>query len=163
MLYLSPEFKQVHAIYKTGEIQDLVDRILALAGESAAVAILEGTGTYSYFWKEQLQKKVIFVLVADQEMVKSTRRSLGGTDNKDDEFDASSDVPIVSSSLSRNLRSPILGQGIKLESTRHPPYITRASKQPPASKPVSSILSRDGWRGSIQRALKSNRNARMGF
>jgi transposase len=87
-VYLSPEFKQVHAVYKTGEIQDLVDRI----GESAAVAILEGTGTYSYFWKEQIQKKGIFVLVADQGMVKSTRRSLGGTDNKDDEFDASSDV-----------------------------------------------------------------------
>ena len=85
--YLSPEFKQVHAVYKTSEIQDLVDRI----GESAAVAILEGTGTYSY-WKEQLQKKGIFVLVADWGMVKSTRRSLGDTDNKDDEFDASSDV-----------------------------------------------------------------------
>jgi len=28
------------------------------------------------------------VLVADQGMVKSTRRSLGGTDNKDDKFDA---------------------------------------------------------------------------
>jgi hypothetical protein len=64
--YLSPEFKQVHAVYKTGEIQDLVGRILALAGESAAVAILQGTGTYSYFWKEQLQKKGIFVLVADR-------------------------------------------------------------------------------------------------
>jgi transposase len=59
--YLSPEFKQVHAVYGTREIQDLVDRI----GEAAAVAILEGTGTYSYFWKEQLQKKGIFVLVAD--------------------------------------------------------------------------------------------------
>lgn len=82
--YLSPEFKQVHSVYGTNEIQDLVDRI----GESAAVAILEGTGTYSYFWKEQLQKKGIFVLVADQGMVKATRRSLGGTDNKDDEFDA---------------------------------------------------------------------------
>jgi transposase len=58
--YLSPEFKQVHAVYGTSEIQDLVDRI----GESAAVAILEGTGTYSYFWTEQLQKKGIFVLVA---------------------------------------------------------------------------------------------------
>ncbi len=56
------------------------------------MAILEGTGTCSYFWKEQIQKKGIFVLVADQGMVKSTRRSLGGTDNKDDEFDASSDV-----------------------------------------------------------------------
>lgn len=86
--YLSPEFKQVHETYGSNEIQDLVDRI----GESAAVAILEGTGTYYYFWKEQLQKKAIFVLVADQVMVKSTRRSLGGTDNKDDEFDASSDV-----------------------------------------------------------------------
>jgi hypothetical protein len=52
------------------------------------VAILQGIGTYSYFWKEQLQKKGIFMLVADQGMVKSTRRSLGGTDNKDDEFDA---------------------------------------------------------------------------
>jgi len=60
--YLSPKFKQVHAVYKTGEIQDLVDRI----GQSAAVAILEGTGTYSYFGKEQLQKKGIFVLVASR-------------------------------------------------------------------------------------------------
>jgi transposase len=59
--YLSPEFKLVHAVYGTSEIQDLVDRI----AESPAVAILEGTGTYSYFWKEQLQKKGIFVLVAD--------------------------------------------------------------------------------------------------
>ena len=82
--YFSPQFKEVHSVYKIGEIQELVDSI----GESPAVAILEGTGTYSYFWKEQLQKKGIFVLVADQGMVKSTRRSLGGTDNKDDEFDA---------------------------------------------------------------------------
>jgi len=86
--YLSSEFKRVHSVYGTNEVQVLVDSVLALAGESAAVAILEGTGTYSYFWKEQLQKKGIFVLVADQGMVKSTRRSLGGTDNKDDEFDA---------------------------------------------------------------------------
>jgi hypothetical protein len=86
--YLSPKFKQVHSVYKTNEIQVLVDRIAGLAGEAAAIAILEGTGTYSYFWKEQLQKRGIFVLVADQGMVKSTRRSLGGTDNKDDEFDA---------------------------------------------------------------------------
>ena len=86
--YLSPEFKQVHSVYRTNEIHVLVDRVLALAGETPAVAIFEGTGTYSYFWKEQLQKRGIFVLVADQGMVKSTRRSLGGTDNKDDEFDA---------------------------------------------------------------------------
>jgi hypothetical protein len=33
--------------------------------EGRAVAILEGTGTCSYFWKEQIQKKGIFVLVAD--------------------------------------------------------------------------------------------------
>ena len=58
---LSPEFKLVHAVYGTSEIQDLVDRI----GESAAVAILEETGTYSYFSKEQLEKKGIFVLVVD--------------------------------------------------------------------------------------------------
>jgi len=77
-------FKQVHAVYGTNEIQKLIDHI----GESVAVAILEGTGTYSYFWKDQLQKKGIFVLTADLGMVKATRRSLGGTDNKDDEFDA---------------------------------------------------------------------------
>lgn len=82
--YLSPEFKQVHKVFKVSETQELLDSI----GESPAVAILEGTGTYSYFWKDQLQKRKVFVLVADQGMVKSTRRSLGGTDNKDDEFDA---------------------------------------------------------------------------
>jgi len=91
------------------EIQVLVDCVLALAGESAAVAILEGTDTYSYFWKEQLQNKGIFVLVADRGMVKSTRRSLGGTDNKDDEFDASSDVRALPPALPRNLRSQVLG------------------------------------------------------
>jgi hypothetical protein len=92
-------------------------------------------------------------------MVKSTRRSLGGTDNKDDEFDASSDVPIVSSSLSRNLRSPILGQGIKLESTRHPPYITRASKQPPASRPsfINTIKGRLAWEYPARAQVKSQR------
>ena len=58
--YLSPECKQVHAVYKTGEIQDLVARI----GDEKAVVVLKGTGTYSYFWKEQLQKKGIFMLVA---------------------------------------------------------------------------------------------------
>ena len=46
VFYLSPQFKQVHAVYKTGEIQDLVDRI----GDEKAVAVLEGTGTYFYFW-----------------------------------------------------------------------------------------------------------------
>jgi hypothetical protein len=60
--YFSPEFKVVHETYRTSDIQVLVDRI----GKSAAVAILEGTETYSYFWKEQLQKKGIFVLVADR-------------------------------------------------------------------------------------------------
>ena len=82
--YLSPEFKLVHETYKTGDVQNLVDRI----GDQPAVAILKGTGTYSYFWKDQLQKNGILVLTADQGMVKSTRRGLGGTDNKDDGFDA---------------------------------------------------------------------------
>ena len=34
----------MNAVYKTGEIQDLVDRI----GDEKAVAVLEGTGTYCY-------------------------------------------------------------------------------------------------------------------
>ena len=105
----------------------MVDRI----GDEKAVAILEGTGTYSYFWKEQLQRKGIFVLVADQGMVKSTRRSLGSTDNKDDEFDARSDVRAVPSVLLRNLRSSVLGQGIKPESTRNQPYIARHQNNHP--------------------------------
>jgi hypothetical protein len=51
--YLSPEFKLVHAVYGTSEIQDLVDRI----GESAAVAILEETGTYSIFLERAASEK----------------------------------------------------------------------------------------------------------
>jgi hypothetical protein len=38
---LSPEFKQVHVVYKTGEIQDLVARIVY----EKDIAVLEGTGT----------------------------------------------------------------------------------------------------------------------
>ncbi len=105
----------------------MVDRI----GDEKGVAILEGTGSYSYFWKEQLQRKGIFVLVADQGMVKSTRRSLGSTDNKDDEFDARSDVRAVPSVLLRNLRSSVLGQGIKPESTRNQAYIARPQNNHP--------------------------------
>ncbi len=57
--YLSPEFKQVHAVYRTNDIQVLVDRVLALAGESAAVAILEGKGTYSGFRCYEVQSIII--------------------------------------------------------------------------------------------------------
>ncbi|MBE9164195.1 transposase [Tychonema sp. LEGE 06208] len=82
--YLSPEFEKVHAVYEVTEL----DNLLVKVGDSPAVAILEGTGTYSYYWRKHLKKNGIFVLTADQGMVKSTRRSLGGTDNKDDPFDA---------------------------------------------------------------------------
>jgi len=82
--YLSPEFGQVHAVYKVSEVDCLLERL----GDSPTVAILEGTGTYSYFWRKHLRKHGVFVLTADQGMVKATRRSLGGTDNKDDPFDA---------------------------------------------------------------------------
>ncbi|MEG4321748.1 MULTISPECIES: hypothetical protein [unclassified Microcoleus] len=83
--YLSPAFKEVHATYKTSEVHSFIERIV---GCSAKVAILEGTGTYSYFWREQLQKSGITTLVADQGMTRSVRRALGGSDNKDDRFDA---------------------------------------------------------------------------
>lgn len=83
--YLSPSFAEVHAVYKTDEVQAFLSRISA---EGKAIAILESTGVYSYFWKEQLQKLGVVVLVADQGMVRSVRRALGGTDNKDDKFDA---------------------------------------------------------------------------
>jgi hypothetical protein len=86
--YLSPEFKEFHAVYKTGEIQDLVDRM----GKSAAVAILEGTGITLISGKSSFIKREFSCLWPRAWMVKSTRRSLGGTDNKDDELDASSDV-----------------------------------------------------------------------
>jgi hypothetical protein len=82
--YLSPEFEQVHTVYKVSEVDCLLERL----GDSPTVAILEGTGTYSYFWRKHLRKHGVFVLTADQGMVKATRRSLGGTDNKDDPFDA---------------------------------------------------------------------------
>jgi len=82
--YLSPEFEQVHSVYKVMELELLLEKV----GNSPAVAILEGTGTYSYYWRKHLRKHGVFVLTADQGMVKSTRRALGGTDNKDDPFDA---------------------------------------------------------------------------
>ena len=92
-------------------------------------------------------------------MVKSTRRSLGGTDNKDDQFDASSDVRALPRALLRDLRSSVLGQGIKPESTRHPPYITRASKQPPASRPsfINTIKGRLAWEYPARAQVKSQR------
>lgn len=82
--YLSPEFEQVHSVYKVMELDKLLEKV----GDGPAVAILEGTGTYSYYWRKHLRKHGVFVLTADQGMVKATRRSLGGTDNKDDPFDA---------------------------------------------------------------------------
>ncbi|MFB8793148.1 MAG: transposase [Microcoleus sp.] len=82
--YLSPEFGAVHSVYKTTEIESLLKKV----GDSPAVAILEGTGTYSYYWRKHLRRYGVFVLTADQGMVRATRRSLGGTDNKDDSFDA---------------------------------------------------------------------------
>ncbi|MCC3409781.1 MAG: transposase [Microcoleus sp. PH2017_10_PVI_O_A] len=81
--YKSAEFKSCHFVFKTDEIGKLIETI-----GSDCVVVLEATGTYSYFWKEQFSKQSIPVLVADQGMVKSTRKSLGGTDNKDDAFDA---------------------------------------------------------------------------
>lgn len=82
--YLSPEFEKVHTVYKVSELDSLLEKL----GDSPTVAILEGTGTYSYYWRKHLQKHGVFVLTADQGMTKATRRSLGGTDNKDDPFDA---------------------------------------------------------------------------
>ncbi|TAF52301.1 MAG: IS110 family transposase [Oscillatoriales cyanobacterium] len=82
--YLSPSFGEVHAVYKSNEIGAFLSRI----SSNKAIAILESTGVYSYFWRDQLQKIGITVLVADQGMVRSVRRALGGTDNKDDKFDA---------------------------------------------------------------------------
>ncbi|MEG4070426.1 transposase [Microcoleus sp. Pol11C2] len=82
--YLLPEFEQFHSVYKVTELDLLIEKVK----DSPAVAILEGTGTYSYYWRKHLKKNGVFVLMADQGMVKATRRSLGGTDNKDDPFDA---------------------------------------------------------------------------
>ncbi|MEG4302181.1 IS110 family transposase [Microcoleus sp. D3_18a_C4] len=82
--YLSPQFAAVHSVYEVTELDCLLQNI----GDAPTVAILEGTGTYSYYWRKHLRKHGVFVVIADQGMVKATRRSLGGTDNKDDPFDA---------------------------------------------------------------------------
>ena len=75
-------------------------------------------------------------------MVKSTRRSLGDTDNKDDEFDASSDVRALPPALLRDLRSSVLGQGIKPESTRNQAYIARPQNNHPQANQLYTANSR---------------------
>ncbi|MCC3405024.1 MAG: transposase [Microcoleus sp. PH2017_10_PVI_O_A] len=85
--YKSDDFKAVHSVWKSEEVEKLLN-FIAPDETSNCVAVFESTGTYSYFWKQQFRARGITVLVADRGMVKSTRRSLGGTDNKDDAFDA---------------------------------------------------------------------------
>lgn len=81
--YMSAEFKSCHSVFTPEEADNLLNAI-----GTDCVVILEATGTYSYYWKNYFSKHDIPVLTADQGMVKSTRKALGGTDNKDDAFDA---------------------------------------------------------------------------
>ena len=101
------------------------------------------------------------MLVADQGMVKSTRRSLGSTDNKDDEFDARSDVPAVPSVLLRNLRSSVLGQGIKPESTRNQAYIARLQNNHPQANQLYKYRQGTAGRG-ISGTSHSSKSAAQG-
>ena len=80
-------------------------------------------------------------------MVKSTRRILGGTDNKDDEFDASSDVRALPPALLRDLRSSVLGQGIKPESTRNQAYIARLQNNHPQANQLYKYRQGTAGRG----------------
>ena len=71
--YKSDDFKAVHSVWKSNEVDKLINLLASDESTNNCVVVLEGTGTYSYFWKEQFEKHNIPVLTADQGMVKSTK------------------------------------------------------------------------------------------
>lgn len=81
--YESPAFWQCHfseAISIAG-----VDRIQE---HNPKIVILEPTGPYSKFLVSQFESRGIPYLLVNQTQVKETRKAFGGTDNKDDAYDA---------------------------------------------------------------------------
>ena len=52
------------------------------------MVILEPTGPYSKFLVSQFEEREIPYLLVNQTQVKETRKAFGGTDNKDDRYDA---------------------------------------------------------------------------
>jgi hypothetical protein len=81
--YESPVFWQCH-FSETISIVG-VDR---LQEYNPKIIILEPTGPYSKFIVSQFKERNIPYLLVNQTQVKETRKAFGGTDNKDDAYDA---------------------------------------------------------------------------
>ncbi|MBK4732575.1 transposase [Oxynema sp. CENA135] len=64
---------------------DAVERIAEMAPD---IVVLEPTGSYSTFLVESLEHRAIPYVFCNQTLVRQTRKSFAGTDNKDDPFDA---------------------------------------------------------------------------
>jgi hypothetical protein len=81
--YESPEFDSCHFLLPIGS--EMVDFLQSF---SPKVVVMEPTGSYSGFLVAALEEREIPFLLVNQTMVRSSRKSFGGSDNKDDSFDS---------------------------------------------------------------------------
>ncbi len=81
--YESADFEKHHSQWPMG--MEVVRHILEL---QPVAVVLEPTGSYSKYLCEKFTEYGIPYLLADQTLIKQTRKGLAGTDNKDDAFDA---------------------------------------------------------------------------
>jgi hypothetical protein len=81
--YELPEFDGYH--YQKPIDAEMADFLAAL---NPKVVVLEPTGPYSKFEITALEERGIPFLLVNQTMVRDTRKSFGGSDNKDDPFDS---------------------------------------------------------------------------
>ncbi|MBK4731034.1 transposase [Oxynema sp. CENA135] len=82
-LYESPELDRFHLCLDMD-----IEAVERIAEMNPDVVVFEPTGPYSRFLASALEERGIAYTLCNQTMVKETRKSFAGTDNKDDAFDA---------------------------------------------------------------------------
>ncbi len=81
--YESKKFKDLHR-----QIEPNAEGVNFLKSLSPAMIVLENTGAYSRFWIDSFDANGLPYLIANQTMVRDTRKAFAGSDNKSDAFDA---------------------------------------------------------------------------
>ena len=81
--YYTDEFWKAHF---SSEIS--IPGVVRIQKYNPKMVILEPTGPYSKFLVSQFEQREIPYLLVNQTQVKETRKAFGGTDNKDDAYDA---------------------------------------------------------------------------
>lgn len=79
----SKKFKDCHH-----RIECNADGINFIKSMSPAMIVLETTGSYSRFWINSFEANGLAYLIANQTMLRDTRKAFAGSDNKSDAFDA---------------------------------------------------------------------------